>query len=58
MNFLNYLKRVECPECKNTNIKYDYKKKERYCSRCGFILIAPPPATKKQLDYLFFKIHK
>lgn len=58
MNFLNYLKHKECPECKNTNIKYDYLKKEHYCSRCGLILIAPTPATKKQLDYLFSKIHK
>lgn len=56
MNYLNYLKTAKCPECENTNIKYDYNKKEYYCSRCGLILIAPAPTTKKQLDYIFSKI--
>ena len=58
MNFLSYLKTSKCPECFNTNIKHDYIKKERYCSRCGLILIAPAPTTKKQLDYIFSKIGK
>lgn len=58
MNYLNYLKTAECPECENTNIKYDYNKKEYYCIRCGLVLIAPAPATRKQLDYIFSKIGK
>lgn len=55
MNFLSYLKTNKCPECFNTNIKYDYNKKERYCSRCGLILQSLTPATRKELDYIMKK---
>lgn len=53
MNYLTYLKSLKCPECLNTNIKYDYKRKEHYCSRCGLILTSPEPTTKKELEFLF-----
>ena len=58
MNFLSYLKTSKCPECFNTNIKHDYIKKERYCSRCGLILQSLTPATRKELDYIMKKIQQ
>jgi len=56
MNYIVYLKTSRCPECFHTNIKYDYNKKERYCSRCGLILQSLTPATRKQIEYITNKI--
>ena len=28
---------VICPECHDNNIKYDFKRCEAYCSKCGLV---------------------
>lgn len=52
MILIGYEKTYKCPECSNTNIKTDFRKKERYCSHCGLIVQDMTLLTLKQKEYI------
>lgn len=52
MIIYGYEKPLKCPECSNTEIKTDFHRHERYCTRCGLIVQSSELITLKQREYI------